>query len=165
MPGFVFLDTEFTGLDQREPRLISLALVPEDGEDALYLELPPPFWVDQASLWTQANVVPHLRGGEAVVPVEEVRERIALWLDRQGRTLRVVTDYPEYDFAFLKAILRPWHPSLHPQPVKFGAGSLGESNQRLFENARDSSFSIEQPRHNALADALALRGMWRVVHR
>jgi len=162
MTGFVFLDTEFSGLHQSEPRLISLALVPEDESDALYMELPAQDWMDHASAWTRENVVPHLHGGEAVVPVEALRDRIARWLDRQG-TVRVVTDYPEYDFAFLQAILRPWHPGLHPQPVKFGAGSLGESKRPLLEQARSACFSTGQPQHNAWVDALALRCMWRAA--
>lgn len=49
MTALAFLDTEFTGLDQSAPRLISLALVPEQGDDTLYLELPQEDWIEQAS--------------------------------------------------------------------------------------------------------------------
>lgn len=158
----IFLDTEFTGLDQREPRLISLALVPEAGDETLYLELPREEWIGQASYWTQANVVPCLCGGEAVVSTAELRHRIADWLDRQG-AVRVVTDYPEYDSAFLKAIMRPWHEGLHPEPIKFGASSLGELHRPYLEQARTSFYSVNQPAHNALMDACALRGMWNAA--
>ena len=37
----LFLDTEFTGLGQRSPNLISMGLVSEDGRHSFYAELTP----------------------------------------------------------------------------------------------------------------------------
>lgn len=162
MTALAFLDTEFTGLDQPAPRLISLALVPEQGDDTLYLELPQEDWIEQASYWTLANVVPCLHGGAAIGTAAQLRERLVSWLDSQGK-VRVVTDYPEYDFAFLQAMLGNCHPALHAQPIKFGVASLGEVHRAQLERARAGFYSANHPPHNALADALALRAMWQAV--
>lgn len=160
--ALAFLDTEFTGLDQPAPRLISLALVPEQGDDTLYLELPREDWIEQASYWTLAHVLPCLRGGAAIGTVAELRERLLKWLDRQGE-VQVITDYPEYDFAFLQAMLGTGHPALHAQPIKFGVASLGEVHRAQLEQARAGFYSASHPPHNALADALASRAMWRAA--
>lgn len=162
MTALVFLDTEFTGLDQRAPCLISLALVPEQGDDTLYLELPKEDWIGQASYWTLAHVVPCLRGGAAIGTAVQLRERLVSWLDRQGE-VRVVTDYPEYDYAFVQAMLGTGHPALRVQPIKFGVASLGEVHRAQLEQARAGFYSASHPPHNALADALALRAMWQAA--
>ena len=50
MSNRVFLDTEFSGIGQRWPRLISLALVAEDESvPPLYIETPRESWVDKAT--------------------------------------------------------------------------------------------------------------------
>ncbi len=70
MSNRVFLDTEFSGIGQRWPRLISLALVAKDESvPPLYVETPRESWEDKATPWVMENVVPYLRGSESVVPL------------------------------------------------------------------------------------------------
>lgn len=115
--------------------------------------------MDQASYWTQENVVPHLLGGASIVPVASLRERIAVWLSQQG-TVRVVTDYPEYDFTFLKRVLAPRVETLHPHAFKFGTSAIGELHRPFLEQVRNSFHTIGKPADNGLMDAYALRAMW-----
>lgn len=159
MEKVVFLDTEFSGLGQECPRLISLALVSEGEGDHLYIETPVKTWRDQATPWVVENVAPHLRGGSAVVETAGILERLAKWLQGQGQ-VAIVSDCPEFDFAFLQSFLDPWPNGVAREPIMFGTRSLGEGHRQLLEVARASAFSAEMPEHNALADALALKRMW-----
>lgn len=159
MEKVVFLDTEFSGLGQECPRLISLALVSEGDADHFYIETPAETWRDQATSWVVENVAPHLQGGSAVVETAEIHERIAKWLQGQG-PVAIVSDCPEFDFAFLQSFLDPWPDGLTRKPIMFGTRSLGEDQRHLLEVARASAFSAGMPEHNALADALALKRMW-----
>lgn len=157
----VFLDTEFSGLGQRRPRLISLALVAEDeGIPPLYVETPSESWSEKATPWVMENVVPLLRGGESVVPLDEARARVLGWLEGLGAEIVVVTDCPEYDFAFLQAVLEPWPGIVAREAVKFGSNSMGPQYVEALKAARESFYASDMPEHNALADALALRRMW-----
>jgi hypothetical protein len=45
----LFLDTEYTGLGQARPQLISLALVPEDGRREFYVELTDTWRLDDCT--------------------------------------------------------------------------------------------------------------------
>jgi len=71
----LFLDTEFTGLDQDKPDLISLALVDEAGRE-FYAELPPSHYAVQCNEWVHFNVLPHLWGGDHVQSVADIRDRL-----------------------------------------------------------------------------------------
>ncbi len=156
----VFLDTEFSGLGQRRPRLISLGLVAEDGGiPPLYLELPRESWSERATPWVVENVVPLLRGGAAVVQPGAVRARVLEWLEGMGAVV-VVTDCPEYDFAFLQAVLEPWPQMIAREPLRFDSNSMGPTHVAALNAARESFFDSDTPEHNSLADALALRRMW-----
>jgi hypothetical protein len=46
----IFLDTEFTGLDQAKPDLVSIGLVDETGRE-FYAELPEAHWTVQCNEW------------------------------------------------------------------------------------------------------------------
>lgn len=54
----LFLDTEFTGLGQRWPRLISIGLVSEDGQHSFYAELPAASFMEKVTPWVRENVLP-----------------------------------------------------------------------------------------------------------
>ena len=59
----IYLDTEFTGLGQRWPRLISIGLIAEDGQ-TFYAELPPASYMPKVTEWVAANVLPLLDGAD-----------------------------------------------------------------------------------------------------
>lgn len=67
----LFLDTEFTGLDQDKPDLISIALVDEKGRE-FYAELPTSHYAVQCNEWVHFNVLPHLWGGDHVLSVVDI---------------------------------------------------------------------------------------------
>ncbi|SFN90457.1 protein of unknown function [Formivibrio citricus] len=156
----LFLDTEFTGLDQPNPSLISLALVKEDG-DFFYAELPPSFYTHRASDWVQENVLPHLWGGSYRMRPEELSRKVCAWIEAiPGQTV-IVTDAPDYDFEqMLKPLLSPWPQNLAKTPMLFDRLILGGRYQEKLATFRDAYFTPDKPEHHALHDAQALRRAW-----
>lgn len=125
----IFLDTEFTGLDQSKPDLISIGLVDENGRE-FYAELPESHWTVQCNEWVHFNVLPHLWGGNYVQSVATVRERLTAWIEAIPDECRIVTDCPDVDFfGQLKQLLSPWPENLNSWPIQFSAWSLGDERE------------------------------------
>jgi hypothetical protein len=139
-----FLDTEYNGWGGA---LLSLALVPEDGEE-LYLTLD---WDGPLEEWVQRNVVPYLD----TVPPQLVLPR----LSRSGaaRALAhylagdddplIIADWPE-DVALFNALLVT------------GPGMMADVPEISFRVVQLPGFSTaanSKVPHNALHDARALR--------
>src|SRR3569832_2264782 len=85
----LFLDTEFTGIDQAKPDLISIALVDEAGRE-FYAELPESHWTVQCNEWVHFNVLPHLWGGQYIQSEALVRERLKTWIESHPNECRIV---------------------------------------------------------------------------
>lgn len=151
----IFLDTEFTGLGQRWPRLISIGLIDETGQE-FYAELPPASYLPRVTPWVQENVLPLLDGNGAVLQGRDLCERLSAWLNARGAA-QIVTDAPNYDFKFLESLLSPWPANLNREPVlpQFDA-EVGER----FNNAVETAFEQGLRRHHALDDAKACRLGW-----
>ena len=139
-----FLDTEYNGWGGA---LLSLALVPEDGEE-LYLTLD---WEGSLEPWVERNVVPYLDmvPGSFVSPRmsrADAARTIAHYL-AGDRDPVIVADWPE-DIAQFNMILLN------------GPGTMVEVPPLTFKFVELSGFSTaansEVP-HNALHDARALR--------
>lgn len=156
----IFLDTEFTGLDQRWPRLISISLVSEDGQHSFYAEVAADGYIDKVTPWVQANALPLLEGGDRIMQPDELRQRLAKWIAPLG-AVRVVTDAPDFDFAFLRSTLDPWPENVNPRPFRFDTRSLGEQHRETLEAYRRDYFTPMKPEHHALHDAWALRHTWQ----
>lgn len=62
----IFIDTEYTGLAQPGPKLISLALVPADGRNQFYaeIEMGAGWTLDDCADFVRESVMPLLKGGE-----------------------------------------------------------------------------------------------------
>jgi len=58
----LFLDTEYTGLGLEQPRLISLALVAEDGQREWYAVLSEGWSEDECTEFVKREVLPQLGG-------------------------------------------------------------------------------------------------------
>ena len=139
-----FLDTEYNGWGGA---LLSLALVPEDGEE-LYLTLD---WPGPLEDWVERNVVPYLN----TVPHHLVAPRmsradaawtIAHYLAGDPDPL-IVADWPE-DIALFNAL------------IVTGPGVMAEVPGLRFQFVRLPGFSTaanSKVPHNALHDARALR--------
>ena len=139
-----FLDTEYNGWGGA---LLSLALVPEDGEE-LYLTLD---WLGPLEDWVERNVLPYLD----TVPLHLAAPRmsrvdaawtIAHYLAGDPDPL-IVADWPE-DIALFNAL------------IVTGPGVMAEVPGLRFQFVRLPGFSTaanSKVPHNALHDARALR--------
>jgi hypothetical protein len=139
-----FLDTEYNGWGGV---LLSLALVPDDGED-LYVTLD---WEGPLEEWVERNVVPYLD----TVPENLLSPRmsradaartLAHYLARDPEPL-IIADWPE-DIAMFNALLVT------------GPGLMAEVPSLKFQFLSLTGFSTaanSKVPHNALYDARALR--------
>ena len=139
-----FLDTEYNGWGGA---LLSLALVPEDGEE-LYLTLD---WDGELEPWVERHVVPFLdMVPEALVSPRLTRADAARAISHYfagDRTPIIIADWPE-DIALLNALLVT------------GPGVMAEVPPLTFRFVELSGFSTaanSKVPHNALHDARALR--------
>ncbi|HKX91051.1 MAG TPA: hypothetical protein VJM15_01300 [Sphingomicrobium sp.] len=139
-----FLDTEYNGWGGA---LLSLALVPDDGEE-LYLTLD---WNGALEEWVERNVVPYLDSvPEPLVSPrlsrEDAARTIAHYLSGDPDPV-IVADWPE-DIALFNALLLT------------GPGTMVEVPPLIFRFVELSGFSTaanSKVPHNALHDARALR--------
>ena len=153
----VVLDTEFTGLDQAKPDLISLALVGGQNGD-FYAELPEFNWTVQCTGWVHLNVVPHLWGDDYVQSKEAIRERLTVWIEAIPEEVQIVSDCPSVDFfAQLKPLLSTWPKNLSPWPVTFNKWSMGDEMLPVLQKRLDEYHTTDRPLHHALHDARALQ--------
>ena len=155
----IFIDTEFTGLGQPDPKLISIALVPADGRTPFYAELV------EGEGWTHTdcaefvllNVLPILKGGEYSVTRAELRERLLAWLEGMPRSVRAACD-SEIDFRFLKQVLVGCWPENLDQRY-FDLRPLVETT--VYDAAVQRFYTVnKKDAHNALDDAQAYRRGW-----
>lgn len=152
----LFLDTEFTGLNQARPDLISIALIDETGRE-FYAELPEDHWTVQCTEWVHFNVLPHLQGGEYVQSKAEIAERLACWIEAIPEECVVVTDFAQSDFfQQLKPLLTRWPQNLGTWPVEFTAWALGDDRETELLRIKYEYHAPERPTHHALHDAHAL---------
>lgn len=154
----LFLDTEFTGLNQARPDLISIALVDETGRE-FYAELPESHWTVQCTEWVHFNVLPHIWGGQYVQSEACLRDRIIDWIESTPGDAVVVTNFAESDFfKLLKPLLQPrWPNNLNTWPIQFSAWSLGDDREPELRKVMKDYHSTQRPEHHALHDAHALR--------
>ena len=140
-----FLDTEYNGFGGE---LISLALVPEQGDQEFYAVLPLP---DEIHPWVERNVVPYLASvppGHHAEPVSRLTAaaEIATYLARETEPV-IVADWPD-DIALFCALLVT------------GEGEMVSVGSLRFELVSSPGFSVSVTSripHNALHDARALR--------
>lgn len=152
----IFFDTEYTGLGQRWPRLISLGLVPADGRVSFYAELPPASYSEKCAPWVRENVLPLLEGGDHIMQPDELRDQLLAWFASQPRSIQIACD-SETDFNFLKTILAEcW-------PENLGKNYFdlrGMVDTTIYDQAAQHHYSEGNPPHHALADAEAHRKGW-----
>lgn len=159
--AIVFLDTEFTSLDQNFPSLISMGLVDETGSREFYAELPETGWQARLSPWAQQHVVPQLNGGTCVVEPATLATRLHDWFADFAAPVQIVCVTPKYDFEFLKEVLSDcWPNNLSLESNWFYSVSLDCGTQEQLEQVWVEHFS-SAPNHHALHDAKMLRSLWQ----
>lgn len=143
-----FLDTEFNGFGGT---LISVALVPEDGDQELYFSLPLPETVEP---WVASHVIPYLRhvppGIDHELAREEGADMVAAYLAGDGDPV-IIADWPE-DLAHFCALLVTGPGQM--AGVDFGL------RLELINAAGFSAAANSRVPHNALHDARALRDFY-----
>jgi hypothetical protein len=152
----IFMDAEFTGLDQVKPDLISIGLVDEAGHE-FYAELPPSHYAVQCNEWVHFNVLPHLWGGKYVQSVAEIRSRLRTWISRIQEQAVIVNDCPDSDFRLLLWLLPDWPQNLDLEPILFTAWAMGVDAQPELEARMARYHTGDRPAHHALHDAHSLR--------
>ncbi len=139
-----FLDTEYNGFGGD---LISLALVPEIGDEEFYATLPLP---DSIHDWVAVHVIPYLRMVPPALyqPMSRLEAGVELahYLAHDPLPV-IIADWPD-DIAHFCGLLSP------------GPAEMVEVDTLHFELLRTPGFSTaanSRVPHNALHDARALR--------
>lgn len=154
----IFLDTEYTGLNQPDPKLISIALVPEDGKNQFYAEIGMgDGWAKQdCNEFVLARVLPILLGCEYQVTRAKLKDKLLGWLASMPRSVQVACD-SEIDFLFLKQVLgTDWPEKLNTR--RFDLRPLIDTT--VYDQTVQRYYSPDRPLHNALNDAHAYRLGW-----
>jgi len=150
----LFLDTEYTGLGQTDPKLISLALVAEDGRREFYVELADTWQAADCTGFVRKEVLPLLDGS----PLTQAQARVALrdWLAMAPRHVQAACDSAT-DFHFLLGLLGT------PCPDNLAAHhfDLRPLIDTTVYDRTVAAYHRTDPRmHHALADARAYRSGW-----
>ena len=139
-----FLDTEFNGSGGA---LISIALVPEHGDQEFYTSVPVE---DAVHPWVERNVMPYLRhvppGVDNHMSRAEASAHVAHYLEGDAEPV-IIADWPEDIAQFCMLLLT-------------GPGDMVTVDGLRFELIRTPGFSTaanSQVPHNALHDARALK--------
>lgn len=150
----LFLDTEFTGLSgpMRDRKLISLALVSEDGQTEWYAEVDG--WVlDDCDPWVQKNILPLLTG--PFMTRAEARNSLLAWFAALPRHVQAACD-SEIDWRFLIELLGERPANLDEQ--RYDLASLIDTT--VYHRRVMAYFAEGYPEHHALNDARAYRQGW-----
>lgn len=141
-----FLDTEFNGFGGE---LISIALVPEQGDQEFYAVLPLPADVHP---WVALHVIPYLRtvppGLYQEMGMVELGEQVARYLEGDPHPV-IVADWPD-DIARFCNLLMP------------APGHIVDVGSMDFQFMRRPGFSTaanSKVPHNALHDARSLMAL------
>lgn len=150
----LFLDTEYTGLSQpaANRKLLSLALVAEDGRAEWYAEVSG-WTLADCDPWVQRHVLPLMTGPS--MPREEARASLRNWFATLPRSVQAACDSP-IDWRFLLDLLGKRPPNLQPQ--RHDLAPL--INTASYNNTLTAYFAAGHPEHHALHDARAYRLGW-----
>lgn len=143
-----FLDTEFNGFGGT---LISVALVPEHGDQEFYVSLPLP---EDIEPWVEKHVIPYLRHVPPGIDLElnrvDAADHVAAYLEGDSDPV-IIADWPE-DLAHFCALLVTG-------PGKMAGVDFG-LRLELINAAGFSAAANSRVPHNALHDARALRDFY-----
>ncbi|WP_051453626.1 3'-5' exonuclease family protein [Burkholderia pseudomallei] len=150
----VFLDTEYTGLGQPTPKLISLGMVAEDGRREFYVELEDSWKPEDCSDFVQREVLPLLSG--PAMSLLQARLSLRAWFAASPRVVRAACDSIT-DFRFLMEMLGESKPcNLASAP--FDLRPLIDTS--VYHDAVMAHYSTDDREHHALVDARAYRKGW-----
>ena len=149
----LFLDTEFSSLIAAESKLISIALVAEDGRE-FYAELTPAHYWASRSPFVMEVVLPLLWGGQSEMSLPELVLKLRAWLTQFDHA-KIVNDAPSWDLRFFREAIDEanlgWPANVATSIVLF------QPDETLLLPYFDVSGRFP---HHALHDARALRSIW-----
>ncbi|WP_114970394.1 hypothetical protein [Rhodoferax ferrireducens] len=150
----IFLDTEYTGLSHPADarKLLSLAVVAEDGSAEWYAELDGWELVD-CDPWVQRHVVPLMIGPS--LSRDAARASLQDWFATRPRRVQAACD-AEIDWRFLLGLLGERPENLAPQ--RHDLAPLIDT--AIYNNTLTAYFAKGHPEHHALHDARAYRLGW-----
>lgn len=150
----LFLDTEYTGLNQQAPKLISLALVAEDGSREFYVELSDTWMPDDCTSFVLREILPLLDGPR--LPLDAARAQLSAWLEDAPRSVQIACD-SETDWRFLLDLAgTPRPPSLLDH--YFDLRPLIDTT--IYDRTVAAHYEADPRMHHALVDARAYRKGW-----
>ncbi len=171
----VFLDTEFTSLDQ-SASLISIGLITEDASRSFYAELLNTYLQEKCSAFVLQEVLPLLDAPLLVEPInyKNVYARMTLaetclhlnyWVAALIDPVQIWTDAPNHDWRYIQQIFSttglPYNLLTTPNAI------LGEdiSANARYQNTVEREYSQNSlKRHHALDDAKAIRLGWQAIN-
>lgn len=150
----LFLDTEYTGFGQTDPRLISLALVSEDGRREFYVELADTWQLADCTGFVRREVLPLLEGPARTLA--QARDELREWFTAAPRHVQAACDSVT-DFRFLLALLGA------PCPDNLAAEYFDLRpliDTTVYDRTVAACYRTDPRLHHALADARAYRRGW-----
>jgi hypothetical protein len=159
----IFFDTEFTeiGID---PRLISIGLISEDGRK-FYAELSDTYTPKDCSDFTREAVLPHLAGGDTLIPMHTLTLRLGDWLESFEQPVKLATDSLSWDWPWIQEIFctpGTWPANVDGKPVSLYELIDSPFFQQTVEQAFEQDTALR--RHHALSDAKANRQAYLAFH-
>ncbi len=164
----IFFDTEFTGLAQAEPMLISFGAVDTLGREFYREVVMNPEIIEKSDPWVRTHVWCHLEGGGVAKPFTEVARDLYDWLislsPAKDKRLVFITDAPIADARWVRALLeQTGYPENMDRHVRHLSMPSSIGWQR-FHNVV-AQYQRNSRTHHALDDAKATRAAWRAAHR
>lgn len=155
----IFFDTEFSDLIV-DCKLISIGLVAEDGERMFYAELCDTWLLDDVGDFAKVAVLPLLEGGNVLMTMCELSERLTAWFADFDAPVKLATDSLSWDWPWIQKIFydRTWPANLDGKPLLLTMNYLNDYDQ--FNHAVENAFLGGLRRHHALDDAKANRLGW-----
>ena len=112
----------------------------------------------RASYWVRENVLPLLWAGSYRMPAWEMAEKLVQWIEAIDDRGMMITDAPEFDFEFVKALLLPaWPRNVAKECMRFDSYAMGPNMQEWLEAVMAEYHNEQRPEHHALHDAHSLR--------
>ncbi|MEM5330864.1 hypothetical protein VSR34_30310 [Paraburkholderia sp. JHI2823] len=150
----LFLDTEYTGIGQPDPGLISLALVAEDARREFYVELADTWQPADCTRFVKQEVLPRLDGSPRTLA--QARIELRDWLVEAPRHVQVACDSVT-DFRFLLTLLGA------PRPGNLAADYFDLRpliDTSVYDRTVAACYRTDSRMHHALVDARAYRLGW-----
>ncbi|MCB6185080.1 3'-5' exoribonuclease [Leeia sp. TBRC 13508] len=151
----IFLDTEFTSLNQ--PELISIGMISDDGKHQLYLEVRD-IVKDNCSEFVTTVVIPLLGHGKKVLKAD-LEAELSAWFESLPENITIACD-SDFDKDLLTKIFNGKLPSKVTHWIDLYTMKAHPDYQRTVLKYH----AMAGREHHALHDAIAHRRGWLACH-